>query len=346
MADEGPALAAAKKSRPPGVSGMTLGETMDWLRSLVKPGDFCSPGERRALPGNSGVKVYVLGPPRDESLIKKMDATGEAGYAFQADRVSFLGALEQLASEGDGDDLVPGPFDARYHLRREQAAALPFFSEFYGFPEDDASEDGEAWRRIDDEWLVSGVSQLALQIDTRTNNSSFAVAFELPDGRTLIFPGDAQFGNWLSWDSLTFKDEAGKELPTTTKQLLNRAVLYKVGHHGSHNATRPASLHEMTSRALVAMIPTDEQFALQQNPKGSWRMPAKALNDDLKTFTSQRILRADLGRKDLDAQGKAPGAATDWDAFMAAVRFAPDPLLPGLDPEQFPLYVEYRLAYD
>jgi hypothetical protein len=344
MADPGPALARAKKSRPPGGSGMTLGATMDWLRSLVKPGDFCTPGERRALPGNAGVKVYVLGPPRDESLIKKTDATGEAGYAFQADRVSLLEALDQLGSGGDGP--VAGPFDPRYHIPPEQAAGLPFFSEFYGFPDVAASDNGEAWRRIDDEWLVSGVSELALQIDTRTNNSSFAVAFELPDGRSLIFPGDAQFGNWLSWDSLTFKDEAGKELPTTTKQLLNRAVLYKVGHHGSHNATRPASLHEMTSRALVAMIPTDEQFALQQNPKGSWRMPAKALNDDLLAFTAQRILRADRGPKDLDAQGKASGAATDWNNFAAAVRFAPVPLLPDLDPEKFPLYVEYTLPYE
>ena len=77
------------------------------------------------------------------------------------------------------------------------------------------------------------------------NNSSLAVAFELPGGHTLIFPGDAQFGNWLSWDRVEFKDESGKALPVTTKQLLNRAVVYKVGHHGSHNATPVEFLDEV-----------------------------------------------------------------------------------------------------
>jgi hypothetical protein len=342
MSDDEPALAAAKKPRPPGVSGMTLGATMDWLRTLVQPGDFYSPGERRELPGAPGVKVYTLGPPRDEDLIKKMDAIGEAGYALQADRVSFLGVLDHLESGGAGP--VPCPFEPRYAVTPEQAAATPFFRENYGFPEDAFGDEGEAWRRIDDEWLVNGISQLAVQIDKRTNNSSFAVAFELPDGRTLIFPGDAQFGNWLSWDKLRFKDEARNVVPVTTQQLLHRAVFYKVGHHGSHNATRPATLHQMTSGDLVAMIPTDEQFALQQNKQGSWRMPAQELNDDLKKLTSGRILRADRTQKDLDAQGKAAHDGR-WNEFHDSVHFADEPLLPDLDAKEFPLYVEYRIAY-
>jgi beta-lactamase superfamily II metal-dependent hydrolase len=336
MAD-GAGLAAAKR--------MTLGQTMNWVRSLVKPGDFCSPGERRSLPGTAGVNVYVLGPPRDEDLIKKMDATGEAGYAFQADRVSLTGAIDHLVT--GTQDPPPGPFDLRRRITREQAVSMPFFRDLYGFTEDQLGDEGEAWRRIDDEWLVSGISQLAIQIDQRTNNSSLAVAFELPDGRTLIFPGDAQFGNWFSWNSVVFKDEAGKAVTVTTKQLLNRAVFYKVGHHGSHNATRPESLHEMTSGDLVAMIPTDEQFALQQNKKGSWRMPAQELNDDLKKYTSQRILRADRTQRDLDDQGKKSDAAKAWDNFVARVNFAKkEPLLPDLDPDKFPIYVEYHLSYE
>jgi hypothetical protein len=344
MADPGTNAAAGKN--PPAAAGprMTLGETMDWLRSLVKPGDFCSPGERRALPGAAGVHVYVLGPPRDESLIKQMDATGEAGYAFQADRVSLLGAIDHL--ESGGDEPAPGPFEERYRFTPEQAAAAPFFRESYGFPDDPISDGGEAWRRIDDEWLVSGVSQLALQIDKRVNNSSFAVAFELPDGRTLVFPGDAQFGNWFSWDDLKFKDEAGKEVPTMTKQLLNRAILYKVGHHGSHNATRPAALHEMSSGELVAMIPTDEEFALQQNKKGSWRMPAEELAKDLQAFTARRILRADRTQEDLDKEGQEADAARQWEAFDKRVKFADAPLLPDLDAKKSPLYVQYTIPLE
>lgn len=335
------AAAAKPAARPPGVTGLSLGETMDWLRSLVKPGDFCVPGQRRAVPGVDGVTAYILGPPRDESLIKKMDATGEEGYAL-ASKVSFLGAAERLEAPPDGKP-APGPFSVKLRVSREQAMDSPFFRKAYGFPDDPLGDEGETWRRIDDEWLTSGLGQLALQIDSRVNNTSLAIAFELADGRTLIFPGDAQFGNWLSWDDLKFQDEAGKDLASTTKQLLNRAVFYKVGHHGSHNATRPASLHQMTGSDLVAMIPTDEVFALKQPKPGSWRMPAQGVAADVAKFTANRILRADRAAAELDKLAKQEGAATDWAAFASRVTFSEKPLLPGLDPVDFPLWVEYRL---
>ena len=61
------------------------------------------------------------------------------------------------------------------------------------------------------------------------------MAFELPKSRkVLFFAADAQRGNWASWKDVTFKD--GTET-VTAKELLARTVLYKVGHHGSHNAT-------------------------------------------------------------------------------------------------------------
>jgi hypothetical protein len=42
--------------------------------------------------------------------------------------------------------------------------------------------------------------RLALQLDSDTNNTSLVLAFELgKSGRVLLFPGDAQVGNWLSW---------------------------------------------------------------------------------------------------------------------------------------------------
>jgi len=336
-----PLAAAPKTPKPPGVSGMSLGETMDWLRAQVRPGDFCSPGECRPLPGAAGVNVYVLGPPRDVSLIKKTDVSGEDGYKFKADQVSFSGAVEGF--DPDSDSPHPGPFDARYRVTPEDAAFSPFFREYYGFPDDPLGDEGASWRRIDDEWLVSGLGRLALQLDVGVNNTSLALVFELPGGRTLIFPGDAQFGNWLSWDGVTFKDPAGHELPVTAKQLLNRAVFYKVGHHGSHNATRLVDLHEMVSGDLVAMIPTDEEFAKLQNPKGSWKMPAPKLHEDLKTFTDGRILRADGSAKSLNAQAGAGAPSQRWSQFLDRVKFADEPLLNGQDPKETPLYVEYRI---
>ena len=52
---------------------------------------------------------------------------------------------------------------------------------------------------MDDDWLHVA-SDMALQLDSATNNSSLALAFErISDGKVLLFPGDAQQGNWLSW---------------------------------------------------------------------------------------------------------------------------------------------------
>jgi hypothetical protein len=336
----GLAAHARKEELPPGVRGMLLGDTMDWLRSRVGPGDYCSPGQRRPLPGAAGVSVYVLGPPRDVKRIKQMDVTGEEDYKLQADRVSLLGALDWFDS--DRKQPLPGPFRDRDRVTPEQAAAMPFFREYYGFADDPRGDEGRAWRRIDDEWLVDGASRLAVQLTDGVNNTSLALAFELPDGRTLIFPGDAQFGNWASWDKVEFQDGAPGSPPVRARQLLNQAVFYKVGHHGSHNATRRASLHEMISGELVAMIPTDEQFALRQPKRGSWKMPSKKLADDLAEITARRVIRADVDPEAFKNLGGV-NASPRWEEFYGRVSFADEPLLEGQDPKKVPLYVEYHL---
>ena len=60
----------------------------------------------------------------------------------------------------------------------------------------------------------------------------------------------------------------------TPDDLLARTVLYKVGHHGSHNATlREKGLELMTSRELAAMIPVNRETA----KKMDWKMPFPSL---------------------------------------------------------------------
>ncbi|MEO6811915.1 MAG: MBL fold metallo-hydrolase [Isosphaeraceae bacterium] len=337
--------AKTKKPAKPADKTMDLGATMNWLRTKVRPGNFCSPGECRPLPGTEGIQVYVLGPPRSLSAIRKQNPSKGQSYGLQADRVSILAALDWLDPDKAG--APPGPFGDHHRLSPEDARLDPYFLENYGFPDDPLGDAGPAWRRIDDEWL-GGFSRLALQLDTGVNNTSLALAFELPNGQTLIFPGDAQIGNWLSWSTVTFRDRAGKSLDVTTQQLLNRAVLYKVGHHGSHNATlKPGGLEAMTGSDLVAMIPTDEAFAkTKRPPRDGWKMPKAELNEALMAFTHHRILRADQGEADLDAQ--RPPDSPFWNDFRARVRFAdemftPDPKDPG--PAR-PLYIEYTIQIE
>lgn len=67
-----------------------------------------------------------------------------------------------------------------------------------------------------------------------------AIAIELVEsGKVLLFPGDAQFGNWNSWKRLkwTIQLADGTSKEVLIDDLLKRTVFYKVGHHGSHNAT-------------------------------------------------------------------------------------------------------------
>jgi hypothetical protein len=66
-------------------------------------------------------------------------------------------------------------------------------------------------------------------LDDALNNTSLILLFQV-GGKSLLFPGDAQ---WESWQYALSKDNYCK--------LLKGVDLYKVGHHGSLNAT-PRSL--------------------------------------------------------------------------------------------------------
>src|SRR6185295_16271734 len=120
----------------------------------------------------------------------------------------------------------------------------------------------DSWRRIDGEWLA-GSPELALQLDSLTNNTSLVLAIELPAGGgsdrdVLLFAADAQVGNWLSWQDLKWTVD-GKEV--TGPDLLKRTILYKVGHHGSHNATLKEKGLEEMERLRVALIPVNQEMA-------------------------------------------------------------------------------------
>ena len=164
------------------------------------------------------------------------------------------------------------PFDERHSIIPKEAREAKFFQTHYGFDEGDDKE----WRRIDHDWLAMA-GELALHLDSYTNNTCLAIAIELGEprmGKVLLFPGDAQVGNWLSWGDLSWevKDSKGEKHKITAADLLARTVLYKVGHHGSHNATlRKKGLEMMMSPDLVAMIPVHRKTAEDQE----WEFPIR-----------------------------------------------------------------------
>jgi beta-lactamase superfamily II metal-dependent hydrolase len=275
---------------------------------------YWKPGEciqRSWLPG---VRVYVLGPPLDPSMLRQEE--GRAGTDVYGLRG---GPEDDFYSAALGlRPLAPAlPFDAALQwLDPESIRKNPDFGPLYQRYAE------EPWRRIDDDWLYSA-ARMALQLDGATNNTSLVLAVELIDsGNVLLFPGDAQVGNWRSWGDLSWELIDEDETKTVAAaDLLQRTVFYKVGHHGSDNATlKEGGLEAMASPELVAAIPVDQKFA---NNTKNWEMPAKALYQRLNEKTKGRVLRADWAWPTEDDE--KPSALNDgeWTRFVSSVSVDP-----------------------
>lgn len=282
------------------------------------------------LEGLDNVRVYVLGPPRDVDFFRIRERKGEmyGASGFRADAmVGALGTALGLDDDLAEPDAYAWPFDPNIGLPLDETLDViaadsgnrdgsavdelhAFLYDHYCGPVPGAAPGEHAdqeWRRIDQDWL--GLSaDLAMQLDSKTNNTCLVLAFEFVDtGRVLLFPADAQAGNWLSWQDL----EWGKgETKVTGPDLLARTVYYKVGHHGSHNATlKDKGLELMDSPDLAAFIPTNKADA----KKVGWgEMPFKPLLDELATRTKGRVIRADdkwLTRDDVPSALARPSGA-------------------------------------
>jgi hypothetical protein len=290
----------------------TTRNALEWVRNRTAPDppEYLEPGmDCFPVPGTEQVRVYVLGPPRDPRRLKKSDPSKKASEVYElageADAdFGFFAAVDSL----DGGSAPEGqPFEEWFRVDEVEAKGREFFQEHYGF-------EGDDWRRIEHDWLGLAGS-LALQLDSDTNNTSLALAFELGKpgkGRVLLFPGDAQVGNWLSWhEGLEWKiDGDGRAKPVTARDLLSRTVLYKVGHHGSHNATlREQGLELMTSDELAVMLPVNRKMARQKD----WAMPFEPLFTRLQEMSKGRVLDLENG---LAKEKPSTLSESDWARFL------------------------------
>jgi hypothetical protein len=328
----------------------TLRQTRDFLRGLgAQPPSYLEPGQVVTLPEVDGVRFDVLGPPCDTHSLHSMESKNKdviyqnplyerslTGDFLGAVQTKIGGPVDEQLTGGDADQLQP--FAPRYrHPLDDQAMRADdpdyqAFKKLYhpGEPSDDD------WRKIDDDWLLQA-SSLALDLDTFTNNTSLALAIELVQSqKVLLFVGDAQIGNWQSWQGHTWtvQDPGGATRTVQIGDLLRRTVFYKVGHHGSHNATLSSQgLELMVSPDLVAMIPVDEQQASKQG--GGWLMPAPLLYSALRDRTRGRIGRDDTGiasEEECEMHNLTPA---EYLAFTAA-------MTPDQSADQ--LYIDYVVS--
>lgn len=211
----------------------------------------------RDLAGLSGVNIYVLGPPKQWSSVKKENGGKGESYEHNKELYKSDAFAAAILSSGENDSEL-SPFHGRYIVN---SSADPRTWEICSRNYKDGDND---WRNIDFDWLM-GAGELALRVSSMTNNLSLALAFEFESSKkVMLFPGDAEYGSWASWHGIPWDasvprvknpDHSEKGV---VEDLLNRTVFYKVAHHLSHNGTaRRLGLEMMNHPELVAMATLD-----------------------------------------------------------------------------------------
>ena len=239
-----------------------------------------------------GVRVRVLGPPTVEQWPSILGQRSNDPEYWLSHRRKLVQALEAsgLASEtvtkavadvAERGDVDPGPI--RWLVAKMQGQQL------------------------------ASLNRIVRTVDDALNNTSLILLFEVGD-RRLLFPGDAQIENWSYplREALSEKERA---------QMLGEIDLYKVGHHGSRNAT-PRSLFALWGETPEKRRPLTVLMSTLGGVHGeseATRVPRSTLVEALKrrgTFLSTEELE--------DEQAFVTvSAATKGDAAFEVVEDAP-----------------------
>lgn len=164
-----------------------------------------------------GVRIHVLGPSRDPDVIRDMDPPKGESY------------LRLHGVEADNGGVAPAPFASEFRWERDYTVDWAFTSQ--------------------DEAAIQNASNMsalgvAVALDKAVNGTSLMLILEVA-GTVLLFPGDAQWGTWMS----VLEDPQWREL-------LQRVNFYKIGHHGSHNATPRTFVRDLLPMGCCAMAST------------------------------------------------------------------------------------------
>lgn len=256
-------------------------------KSKVRSKMYHKPGEVIEMKGAEGVKFHILGPPYDADLHGiKNDLQHDQMYSITK-RLGFLVNsfhFNAIDANSDKEVTLLSPFSAKYKMDAKQEKDYEL--EFY-------EADTNRWRQIEYDWLDSA-GELAIALTDFVNNTSFAFAIEV-NNKVLLFPADAQSGNWMSWHDPEVSKELKRNGGRDAKALLAKTVFYKVGHHGSHNGTASLSGLEMMQQGkFVAFMPL-VQDKVPSQWGGSKNFPAKPLLKKLIEKTNGSIIRTDIG---------------------------------------------------
>lgn len=199
-----------------------------------------------------GVKVHVLGPPTLEQDARISSQTATQQDEFWHLRASFWARRSALDT---GPARRAPPLFPR-HLRKK----APWDARWYKY---------QSQRE-----LAESMLSIVRRLDDAMNNTSLILLFEIGD-TCLLFPGDAQWENWrYALDQPKYR------------KLLSRVTVYKVGHHGSLNATPKSMWKELAHRGgkskpnrLLSLLSTKD--GVHGSKGGESEVPRKKLVDTL-----------------------------------------------------------------
>lgn len=237
-------------------------------------------GDKARLPQalrDAGLSARILCPPpvADVDLMKLMDLQKNVG--------------QYLTDEGDEDPRLFEPFGTEWVVNPAPASektpnecyARESFREWVQNPrkswESVTEKEGLVARGRMERELQRQVQQLqpmaaltaAKQLNAFLNNQSLVVLFTFK-GKKLLFVGDAQAGNWEHWlfETDTPDRKASGTMSPVARQILTSLDFYKVGHHGSGNATPKAAAEMMSARErqFAAMCSTQAHVYGTEDP--------------------------------------------------------------------------------
>lgn len=170
--------------------------------------------------GKCGVRAHVLGPSRDPKMLKRMDPPARAGWLT-------LNLDDESTEDSDKDWQL---FNINYVIADK--AQIP-----------KTLSDAKTRMKLHNLTNDMGLLAAASVLEQSVNNTSVFFVLEVA-GLRMLFPGDAQFG---AWEHVRTNPDA--------LALIDNVDFYKVGHHGSHNATPKPYILDEWAKPGDAMVP-------------------------------------------------------------------------------------------
>jgi hypothetical protein len=240
--------AAANGKKKGGSNAVALDLLKNHLGDNGKKVRYYAAGDKAELPDElKGLTATILGPPpkKAKAFLTLMDLKKGVGQY-----------LDSITETRKGPKAIK-PFPQEWNASKSNYPKL----DLRKFP-----INYEQFKKDVNSAQPDMLALAAEKIENFLNNQSLVVLFEF-NGKKLLFAGDAQGGNWEYW---LFKTKGPVKDPTqagdiieASKEILNTLDFYKVGHHGSTNATpiqavEAAVARPKSSKGFISMCSTED----------------------------------------------------------------------------------------